>query len=216
MATMTFTDMLRTEVAALQAQYPERLGAIARANALIANGHVIPLGDGNAQVLSEHEEGVVYEVNGTCSCPDAVYRNHHCKHQSAWRLFQHVAKKVAAQPEPEPEPAPAPVSGIDPKFITTIQGKPYIQYVGLLAIAHERGLAHLSARIEHHSETLVLASATATFQDGHTFTEWADSTPENTGAKVRPHWVRMALTRAKARCLRDALNIGLVAVEELE
>ena len=40
-------------------------------------------------------------------------------------------------------------------------------------------------------------------------------TPENVGSKVRPHFARLALTRAKARCLRDALNISLCAVEEL-
>jgi hypothetical protein len=33
--------------------------------------------------------------------------------------------------------------------------------------------------------------------------------------KVRPHFARMALTRAKARALRDALNIGMCSVEEL-
>jgi hypothetical protein len=44
----------------------------------------------------------------------------------------------------------------------------------------------------------------------------ADSTPDNVGKQVKPHWRRMALTRAKARALRDALNINLVAVEELD
>jgi hypothetical protein len=29
------------------------------------------------------------------------------------------------------------------------------------------------------------------------------------------YFARLALTRARARCLRDALNIGLCAVEEL-
>lgn len=88
--------------------------------------------------------------------------------------------------------------------------------MGLLATAHAAGLVRLEARIEFHSEALVLASATATFSDGRVFTEWADATPENVGMQVRPHWIRMALTRAKARCLRDALNVAICAVEELE
>ena len=49
----------------------------------------------------------------------------------------------------------------------------------LLALAHERSLMQLSAQIELHSDALVLASATSTFQDGRVFTEWADAMPEN-------------------------------------
>jgi hypothetical protein len=63
---------------------------------------------------------------------------------------------------------------------------------------------------------LALAEATATFADGRTFQECADSTPANVNPKVTAPCPRMALTRAKARTLRDALNISLVAVEELD
>jgi hypothetical protein len=45
--------------------------------------------------------------------------------------------------------------------------------MGLLALAHERGLAPLPTRIEFHSDAMVLASATITFQDGQVFTQWA-------------------------------------------
>jgi len=116
---------------------------------------------------------------------------------------------TAAQPE-----APAVPESLKP-YVVYLHGKPFIRYVGLLALAHERGLVQLTARIEFHSDALVLASATATFQDGRVFTEWADATPDNVGFQVRPHWVRMALTRAKSRCLRDALQIGIAALEEL-
>jgi len=40
-----------------------------------------------------------------------------------------------------------------------------------------------------------------TTQDGRTFEESADATPANVNAKVRVHYPRMALTRAKARAL---------------
>jgi hypothetical protein len=64
---------------------------------------------------------------------------------------------------------------------------------------------------------LATATATAVFADGRRFTECGDATPGNVNSRIKPHYPRMALTRAKARCLRDALNLGdLVAAEELE
>ena len=63
MSTRPFLQMLRREVAVLQAQYPEREGQIARASALIANGHVVPLEGGEALVLSSTDPGLWYTVN---------------------------------------------------------------------------------------------------------------------------------------------------------
>jgi len=83
-------------------------------------------------------------------------------------------------------------------------------------MAHERGLTSLSAHFISVTETLALAEAKATFADGKTFSECADSTPQNVGPTVRAHFPRLALTRAKARCLRDALNISVCSVEEME
>jgi len=141
-----------------------------------------------------------------------------CKHRIAAALLKRTQEALARVAPPvtdlPPIEEPTPV-GIDSRFITYLHGRPFVKYAGLLAKAHDAGLVKLEARIEFHSETLVLASATATFQDGRTFTEWADATPENVGFQVRPHWIRMAITRAKSRCLRDALNIGICAAEEM-
>ncbi len=106
-------------------------------------------------------------------------------------------------------------SGIDPRFLTYLHGKPFVRYTGLLALAHEHGLVSLKARFTSVTPELALAEAEATFADGKTFGECADSTPTNVPPHIRPHFPRMALTRAKARCLRDALNITLCALEEL-
>jgi hypothetical protein len=95
-----------------------------------------------------------------------------------------------------------------------LHGKQFVTYGGLLAMAYEKGLVKLSAHLISVNASLALAEATATFADGRTFQECADATPENVNARIRPHFPRMALTRAKA--LRDALNIGLTALEELE
>jgi hypothetical protein len=83
-------------------------------------------------------------------------------------------------------------------------------------MAHNRGLVNLSAHFISVTPDLALAEATAEFADGKIFMECADATPGNVGPTVRAHYPRIALTRAKARCLRDALNISVCSVEEME
>jgi hypothetical protein len=100
-------------------------------------------------------------------------------------------------------------------FLYACYGNPFVLYAGLLAMAHERGLVSLSAKFISVTPELALAEATAVFQDGRTFSEAADATPQNVTAQVRPHFARMALVRSKARALRDALNIGIATLEEL-
>jgi hypothetical protein len=96
-----------------------------------------------------------------------------------------------------------------------IQGKPFVKFAGLLQLAHERGLVSLSADWTYNDAELSLAHAVATFQDGRRFEESGDASPSNVTKKVAPHFRRCALTRASARCLRLALGVDLVAVEEL-
>jgi len=48
-----------------------------------------------------------------------------------------------------------------------------------------------------------------------TFTGIGDASPGNVNRRIAAHVLRMAETRAKARALRDAVNIGVVALEEL-
>ena len=107
-------------------------------------------------------------------------------------------------------------SSIPPQFIVELHGKQFVMFSGLLILAHERGLVSLKADFLSVTAEIALAHAVATFADGRTFEESADATPGNVNAKIRPHFPRMALTHAKGRALRDALNISMVAVEELE
>jgi hypothetical protein len=119
----------------------------------------------------------------------------------------------AASPEP---PADPEARGIAPQWIVPIQGKPHVLYAGLLSLAHQRGLVSLEADLVTVTADLATATATAVFADGRRFTECGDATPSNVNSRIKPHYPRMALTRAKARALRDALNLGdLVAAEEL-
>jgi hypothetical protein len=82
-------------------------------------------------------------------------------------------------------------------------------------MAHTKGLVSLKARFISVTPELALAEAEAVFADGQTYSECADSTPGNVPAHIRPHFPRMSLARAKARALRDALNVSTVAIEEL-
>lgn len=64
---------------------------------------------------------------------------------------------------------------------------------------------------------IVLAGDVEILEGGtaNVFSEAADATPANVAPRVKAHFPRMALTRAKARALRDALNMGMCSLEEL-
>jgi hypothetical protein len=98
----SFTQILKTEVARMRTAHPEREGDLARANALILQGMVVPSADDpeTGQVLSSDGQKV-YHVNGTCSCT-AGEHGRDCRHQHAWRLYQYIVRKVDAQDAPSP------------------------------------------------------------------------------------------------------------------
>jgi hypothetical protein len=121
------------------------------------------------------------------------------------RLSDIITTRTRHQAPPVPE-----------QYLVDIKGKKHILFAGLLAMAHEQGLQALDAEFISVTDQLALAKATATFANGQRFTEAGDATPGNVGPQVKPHFARMALTRAKARCLRDALNIQAVSAEEVE
>jgi hypothetical protein len=105
---------------------------------------------------------------------------------------------------------------IKPEFIIDRQGKSFVLYSGLLDLAHQSGLTSIvTEAIAPPTMMTAVFKATATFADGRVFTGHGDATPENVGRQIVPHLIRMAETRAKARALRDALNIGAASLEEL-
>ena len=124
-----------------------------------------------------------------------------------------LSTELSDATEPQSKPT------IDERFITQIQGKEFVLYSGLLDLAHQRGLIKLDV------ETLQLPSkdngntaicrALAVSELGEHFCDVGDANPTNVNKKIVPHILRMASTRAKARCLRDFCNIGLVCLEEL-
>ncbi len=168
-----------------------------------------------------------------------------CKHRIAAGLYKRATAliqrkltqhangtsngQVAAPAAPAPEPVPVQVEtptvppteapaaapqGVPQQHVVFIQGKAFVRFVGLLQMAHERGLQELKADWTYNDTTLSLAHAVAVFPFGR-FEESGDATPDNCTKKVALHFRRVALTRSKARVLRDALGVDLVAVEEL-
>jgi hypothetical protein len=221
---------------------PDCAGRVDSAIKMVLAGDVELLEDGQAKVASQSHGQVVYHVvNGECSCKDyAKAPSHWCKHRIAAGLYKRatalVHRKLAqhangvsngqvdipSQPVPAAAAATSTLSapvetpqGVPPQHVVLIQGKPFVKFAGLLQMAHERGLVALTADWTFNDAELSLAHAVATFQDGRRFEESGDATPANTNRKVAVHFRRVALTRAKARVLRDALGIDLVAVEEL-
>lgn len=110
-------------------------------------------------------------------------------------------------------------AAIDSRFIVNRQGKEFVLYAGLLDLAHRSGLAGikttlLQAPAEANGWTAIV-HAEVTTSTG-TFSGIGDANTANTGKMVSLHYIRMAETRAKARALRDCLNVGgLCTLEEL-
>jgi len=91
-------------------------------------------------------------------------------------------------------------------------------YQGLLAKAHDEGLTSITTSIvqvpsKENGDTAIVHAVVVTKRGQ--FTGIGDANPTNVGRRMVAHILRMAETRAKARAIRDAVNIGIVALEEL-
>jgi hypothetical protein len=109
------------------------------------------------------------------------------------------------------------------EFLITRQGKQYVLFAGLLDEAHNRGLKGIDTELvqvpteENGNVAVVKARVEMEGPEGlaRTFSGIGDASPDNVGRNIVPHIIRMAETRAKARALRDAVNVGATALEEL-
>jgi hypothetical protein len=109
------------------------------------------------------------------------------------------------------------------EFMITRQGKQYVLFAGLLDEAHNRGLKGIDTELvqvpteENGNVAVVKARVEMEGPEGslRIFSGIGDASPENVGRNIVPHIIRMAETRAKARALRDAVNVGATALEEL-
>jgi hypothetical protein len=228
-----FAQAVLAEAAKAKAAMPHANGRVERARDLVLAGLVQRQPDYSFAIASGNTKGKTYVVDrdGHCDCPDALkIEGGRCKHLLATWIWRRARAAVETQdtngtvPAPDGSNAPAErtasdapdAPGIPAWALVELHGKQFVTFGGLLAMAHERGLQGLAAHFVSVTAELALAEATATFADGKTFTEAADATPKNVNRQVAPHFPRCAITRAKARALRDALNISMAAIEELE
>lgn len=107
---------------------------------------------------------------------------------------------------------------INEEHYVDLRGKRHVLYSGLLAAAHELGLTSIDEEIIQiptaENGNAAICKATVLLHDGRRFQGIGDASPENVSRNIAPHALRMASTRAKARALRDAVNIGVSALEE--
>ena len=97
-------------------------------------------------------------------------------------------------------------------------GRRFVLYAGLLEEAHARGLRSIETELLQvpnlENGEVAIAKAVVRTEEGK-FSGIGDASPQNVGRAIAPHLIRMAETRAKARALRDAINVGVTALEEL-
>lgn len=105
-----------------------------------------------------------------------------------------------------------------PEWVIDRQGTTMVLYKGLLHMAHVDGLKSIRTAIvqcpsELNGSTAIVHAEVETSKG--VFEGIGDASPTNVNRMIVAHLIRMAETRAKARALRDALDIGFVAAEEL-
>jgi len=99
-----------------------------------------------------------------------------------------------------------------------VDTKEVVTYAGLLNRATQDNLKKVYTELiqlpsEANQMTAICMAEVVT--DMGVFRDYGDASPGNVSSMIVPHIIRMASTRAKARAFRDAVNIGVVALEEL-
>ena len=107
---------------------------------------------------------------------------------------------------------------VDPRHVQRIGDRDFVKFEGLLDLAHRQGLKGVETELiqapMEGNNYMAIIQARVTTERG-TFSGIGDATPKNVNGRIAPHIVRMAETRAVARALRLACNIGMCSVEEL-
>lgn len=99
-----------------------------------------------------------------------------------------------------------------------IETREVVTYAGLLNRAHQEGLKSIRTRLVQRplaENEMTAISLAEVVTDKGVFRDYGDANPQNVDSRIVPHIIRMSITRAKARALRDAINVGVISMEEL-
>jgi hypothetical protein len=109
------------------------------------------------------------------------------------------------------------------EFVVDLRGKQFVLFAGLLDMAHELGLTSITTELlqvptTENGEVAICKAVVRMVEEGHEPSEFhglGDASPRNVGKAIAPHIIRMSETRAVARALRLATNIGITSLEEI-
>ena len=109
---------------------------------------------------------------------------------------------------------------LNEKYVKEINGKKFVLYSGLFDLAYQKKIESLEVKeffVDWEKKSAYCIVTAKFVRDGETiiFEGFGSATPDNCGTMTKEHFVEMAQTRAKARALRDALNIDMCSTEEL-
>ena len=109
---------------------------------------------------------------------------------------------------------------LDERWITTIEGREFVKYPGLLDLGHQKGISQIEVEVVQlptaENGHFAVCKASVVSKTGESFVDIGDANPANCSSKVSKHILRMASTRAIARALRSFTNIGMTCLEELD
>src|SRR5215471_714331 len=115
------------------------------------------------------------EIKCTCKAYQTSKKPKTCKLRGAVQAYLQQTEGGREPEEVEGMVVPTPPTLS--KWVKKIHGRDFVQYEGLLAMAHEHGLQELAAEFISVTPELALAAAHAFFADGRKFWDAGDATP---------------------------------------
>lgn len=186
------------------------------------NLRVLQTEDGS--YFCESSEGkILYNINindegMSCTCGDWARNS---KKDSSFRC-KHILSVINCIPNGQVESAhfmDRKKPKLDERWIIKIENRDFVQYAGLLDLAHQRGISQIEVDPIQlptaENGNFAVCKATVVSKTGESFIDIGDANPGNCSSKVSKHLLRLASTRAIARALRSFTNIGMTCLEEL-